>query len=440
MRLMSKAAIGLSSCLLALSAQAQNAASIDSQIDELEKQVQALENSQKRHDNRIKSISEKSLGKDISFNGFMSIGLSQFNKQVEQYDTGQDDELSFLPNSWFGFQMNADLYEGAEFVVQVVAQGHKESSEAFELETEWLYLKQDLGAGFDAQFGRIRFPLFQESQNFFVGNTYPWISPPVSVYGVLELTSVDGVSVNHRFNFGDWYLDTKALLWADAELPFEGTGNKATLDNLKGLTLNFANDEMSFRVAYMRAQQDWDARISAGAFNLVFDYGDDLEYMVQSFKYDNAQIYASAEAIQVKAEHDILPEDNSWNTTLGWYFGEVLVYVGYSKTDVDNGDEIAANIIADYTRRGMFAGNPLAAVVTRASAGASQTVFNEKQETYMTGVKWNFHPKATFKVQVSRLSDFDGTIGNFGEAQSQPGVRPLPDDLYLWETAIQAVF
>ena len=348
---MSYTKVLLSVCLTFVCSISHSADDLTAELDALKKKVGELEAQQtqrgKRFDNFLKKQSEKVL----EFNGFMSIGLSQVSEDGATYETGQTGDLSILPNTLLGLQLNARLYDGGELVTQVVFEGHDEGqADNFEPQVEWLYLNQDLGAGFNTHVGRIRFPLFQESENYHVGFTYPWITPPTSIYGVLRLNSVDGISLNHSLPMEDWILTSKLLVWADANLPLEF--GSATMDNIHGLSLNFGSDYISIRLAYMVGEQNWNAdfpsTVAPALFPDGFDLsiGDDLSYTTLAFKYDDGQLYTSAEAVAVKADDSRLAETEAWNVTFGWHFGPVLAYVSYSKTEVVNSDEIATAINA----------------------------------------------------------------------------------------------
>ena len=333
--------------------------------------------------------------------------------------------------------MNADLYEGGQFVYQVIAKGASNHSDAFELETEWLYLKQDLGANFNMQVGRIRFPAFMDSENYYIGTTYPWVTPPTEIYEVLPITNIDGISYNHSILLGDWLLDSKLLLWGESS---QGSDEyRLILNDVSGISFNLANDNLSLRLAYMIAEEEIqiDAPIGGSLLApLKQNFGDDLTYIIASAKYDNSQAYASIESVNIDVDEGFLDENRNFNITLGWYFGPVLTYIGYSETKVTNSEEIASTINNDLNNATTLVVHPLSPSGYSAFTGdVIASYLNKQQHTSTIGIKYNFNPKASLKVQVQHLDDMGDTAGNF----STGGQLPF-EDIYIYDIAIQAFF
>lgn len=425
--------------------------SIDAEIEALKKQVEKLESKNSSNARRLDSFAKKTSSDKITFNGFMSVGASRTNRAVysstggaeSRYASDQSSSASLLTDTWFGFQMNADLYEGAEFVVQIIAVGDENDSDAsFDPRVEWMYLKQDLGAGFNVQAGRIRFPVFAESENFYIGNTYPWVRPPVEVYNTLPLTRLDGVSVNGSWPVSDdWILDAKALLWATEEVDDFGFGQN-TIDDLRGLVLGLSNDSMSFRVSVMTTSEDYSGTVTIpGAVapnnGFTFNFADDREYRTFAFKYDDGLHYASLEYVDVEVDNGVLPEDERSFVTYGMHFGDWLPYVGVGFTDVKNGESIAAS---DPTPVFLSFGGP--AFPTGTVGTNLENVLNRHQRTFTVGFKWDFQPTAALKFQVQRVDDFGSvssggsTIGNFSHGANLNDV----DEVWVYDVAIQAIF
>lgn len=439
-----------------------NAANIDTDIEALEKQIKRLEAQQKSSARRLDGIAQKSLADKISFNGFVSIGASKTNKEVfdrnsptteRRYAADQSGDASLLTNTWFGFQMNASLYEGAEFVVQIIALGDEgNSAESFDPRTEWMYLKQDLGGGFNIQAGRIRFPVFAESENFYIGNTYPWVRPPVEVYNSLALTRLDGVSLNGSWPIGDeWVLDAKALLWANEEVDSFGGGaggpvsGSNTIDNLRGGVVSFTSDAMSVRLSVMETSENYAGSVrfsSAIAPNngYSFAFKDDRRYTTLAYKYDDGTFYSAVEAVKVDLDKSVLPEDKRFFATFGMHFGNWLPYIGYGENKVDNAQDI---VNSDTNPVRIQFGSPFAPIANLGTVGQNiEGALNRQQKTVTAGFKWDFVPTASLKFQAQRASDFgkttrgNATIGNFSHGTNLDKV----DSVWIYDVAIQAVF
>ncbi|NRB38045.1 MAG: hypothetical protein HRU20_06195 [Pseudomonadales bacterium] len=420
--------------------------SVEQELEILKAKIQVLEENQNKNARLFKSRNSNSDEEMIAFNGFASIGFSQHDGDDITYSGGTTNELSLLPNTWAGLQMNAHLYEGGEFVMQVLAKGMLTGgdSHSFELETEWLFFKQDLGAGFDVQVGRIRFPVFQESENYYVGNTYPWVKPLAAVYDVLPLTNVDGVSVNYLHELGDWSLDAKLLLWASSELAF-GFGH-AKADDIHGLTAKISNDSLSFRLGYTVTKIEYDVDSLTNPFNPsetldAFSYGDTMAFITAAVKYDDGSWYAAVEAVSVDAENGSLPQQQNGYITLGKYFGKWLPYIGYAKTKVKDVEGISQAETEKVTVDNIDVINPHVPVSpfidNSVSVGSLlTTIYDQKETGFMAGFKWDFMPKTSLKFQVQQVEKFDDTRGNFGH-----GTRLSDDEsVLIYDVAIQALF
>lgn len=336
-----------------------------------------------------------------------------------------------LPTTYAGIQMNAELYKGGEFVYQVVAKGKDGEKDDFELQTEWLYLKHDFGAGFNMQAGRIRFPAFMDSENYYVGTTYPWILPPHEIYEVLPLTNIDGFSLNHQVMLGDWLLASKLLLWGESRQG--SSSNELRLNDVYGLAINVSNDYLNMRVAYMAAEEEIRIDSQPNGFLLAplkQTFGDELEYLIAAVRYDDGLIFGSMESVAIDAKKGVLDENRNWNITTGVHLGPVLAYIGYSESHVTNDEKIAAAINDDLNMKTIltiYGPLPLGNVFA--------PYLNRQQHTSTVGVKYDFSPKTALKVQVQYLDDFDGTSGNF----TAGSVLPFKN-VYVYDIAVQGYF
>ncbi len=425
------------------------AATQQEEIDALKQQIQQIEKNQNASQKLLDSMS-KIKTNPITFNGFASIGLSQISESGLdiEYNTGQGSDLSLLPTTYAGIQMHVDLYDSGEFVYQVVAKGTSANgNNAFDLETEWLYLKQDLGANFNMQVGRIRFPAFMDSENYYIGTTYPWITPPTEIYEVLPITNIDGISINHSALLGDWMLSSKMLLWGESS---QGTDSYTLyLNDVYGLSFNLSNDSLSLRLAYMAAEEeiaidfegnkDDDAASGTLYDSMNETFGDDLEYLIASIRYDDGLMFVSAEGVDIKAKDGLLDENRNWNITTGVHIGPVLLYVGYSETKVTNDDELAGNLSEHFDNAEIKVnydvGGGMVIPVDYSKGALLANYLNRQQHTSTIGIKYDFVPKATFKVQVQYMDDFDDTAGNFSGGSSLPF-----EDVYIYDIAVQAFF
>lgn len=80
---------------------------LQKRIDELSDRIQELEQKTDNNSDSITSLVGKDLKNAVTFNGFASFGLSQFDEggHSETYYNGQGSKLDVKPNTWLGLQM-----------------------------------------------------------------------------------------------------------------------------------------------------------------------------------------------------------------------------------------------------------------------------------------------------------------------------------------------
>ena len=405
---------------------------LQKQIDELNSKITELTQKSDSNSDSISSLISKDIQDAVTFNGFASFGLSQLSKngKSEKYYYGQGSDLSILPNTWLGLQMNARLYEKGEVIAQVVSKGNNDKS--FDLDMEWLFYKQDLGANFSAQLGRIRFPVFIDSEVVYIGNIYPTVAPPAEIYSILPINHIDGTSVSYSGSAGDWGFDAKAVIWGNSSENYNGYN--LSLHRIFGVSFGANNDALSMHVGVFRAEE----RIEITDPVYAAEFGDVLTYKTAAIRYDDQRFYVSAEGISIKTKRDLLDENRNWNITAGVYAGPVLFYVGHSSTRITNSSNLINSLSQELGSIDLSAlynlpPNTLAPVPR---GYIYEPFLGRRQATETTGIKYNIAPNIALKAQVQYAAHFDGTQGNFSSATANISFNHM----YIYDLAIQASF
>ena len=133
----------------------------------------------------------------ISINGFGSVIGGMTFEDDETY-FGNDDNLSFQPESRFALQIGAPIGEKWSATAQILARGEKNFDPAF----EWAYIGYQASDDLKILMGRQRFKLYKYSDYVDVGYAYPWLRTPQGVYA-LPFSSGDGVSAIYTTYSGD---------------------------------------------------------------------------------------------------------------------------------------------------------------------------------------------------------------------------------------------
>jgi len=394
--------------------------------------------------------------RNLTAHGFVSFGASQLSEDsyindfgdetTISYETGQQSDASIFGNTWAGFQINAPLFKYTDFIYQVIIEADDSASNDFETRTEWMYLKHELGAGFNTQIGRIRLPAFMDSEVRYVAQTYPWVTAPSEIYSLLPVNHIDGVSLNHHAELGDWSIDSKAILWGESK--DDSDTYSLSLDNTYGLAVDATYESLQIHAAVLATTELIDINLPSGTVKSLPDgvtasFEDELLFYVLGARFDDGQAYASAEYVQVETDKGLVDETEAYNITLGWYFGDFLPYISLSSTDTTNSDDIAGNIddeLGSSFNVALGANHPnnptsnTLPIGPRPVGTIAAPFFIKKQSNTSLGVKYNLTPAVSLKAQVQKVDGFDGTGGKFDDPS-------LPyDEIIIYDLAIQAAF
>ena len=177
---------------------------------------------------------------------------------VSNYEYGgvyQNNGWNAANESMVGIQANAHIDDQLSAVVQLDARGLN----GYQASVDWAYVSYNLNNQFTVQAGRKRLPLYMYSDYAYVGYAYPWIRPPVDLYG-WEIYSYDGANLQYNNTFGDWALSTNT--WAgNSSLPNapglmniyqQGSAIDTSWRDIIGTSFDLSNDYIHVRAVYMQ--------------------------------------------------------------------------------------------------------------------------------------------------------------------------------------------
>jgi hypothetical protein len=212
---------------------------------------------------------------DVSFHGFGQVVMGTTfsnNRTVPTIVSGANyhADPTFTPNSNFGLQASAPLSNNISATAQILAQGEDD----FQPKFQWAYLKYQFNDTYALKVGRLQLPFYQYSDYQFVGEAYPWVLPPESVYNA-SATSYDGLNFSAQKSVGDWFFYMQAIYGNNQFTTHTGSGSTelnvtATANNETGLALEGDySDWLNLRAAafYTEASVTGD-----GSFALLDQY------------------------------------------------------------------------------------------------------------------------------------------------------------------------
>ncbi len=364
----------------------------------------------------------------ITFDGFASVGVAQSNSSADFQVRGDQihDDFDFNADTVLGLQAAFLVNEKASFVTQVVARGVDETrgDDEFDLQVEWAYLNYKLDALTDLRLGRSRLPLFMLSEYLEVGYAYPWVRPPVEVYGLIgNFSNYDGVNLRHsRLLRGDWYLTAQAY-W----------GGRATDGVLAGSTLNIDIDDLfGFNVGLIHGNTRVYASVASADLSLaplpaslapveaalnaagqtLTVRKEDVDFFGTGFHYNNGKWLGMGEFTRVRINEWLLDWE-SFYLTGGYQWGDLLTHVTYGKLNsTDHADRVFLGGAVDF-RDAPF-------------------LIDAEQTSWTVGLRYDLGSGMALKGEWQRVSQFNGTAGMFSS---------IPDDsVHVWSVVLDAMF
>lgn len=361
-----------STVLVSLLSLSVHAADDQQRLDQLEERLDTLQ----------KQMTETSLEK-TRFNGFFSTGYTRATNDAGYDDATEDSDLRTL--SLFGLQGTFALTRNTEAVLQLVSRGNED----WDTEAEWAYLRHQFRTGTEVRAGKMRLPLFMESETLEIGYGQPWARPPEAVYDPVPVRSYLGADLAHTFSFDSSSLETRVFgghLNDDAD-SLGGTVD-VELRNLTGLTANWTNYLWTFRGVYARAEA---SVASAGG---VIDLGDDekAEFMGLGLSYDDGTWLLMSELTRVEVDGEFQDTDSAY-ITFGRRIKEVTPYVTASWIESQD----------NYERDGV--------IFPTGGPGIPADVLDVRRQAYSLGMRWDMTTSVAMKFDWTHARGFGKTTG-----------------------------
>lgn len=290
--------------------------------------------------------------------------------------------------------VQADIRIDDQLSATVQVDGH--AIDGYEAALDWAYLSYRASNNWTFQAGHKRLPLYYYSDSNYIGYSYPWVRPPVDVYG-WEIYSYDGVNAIYSSTVGDWAL--RGNVWAGSQKDddsammgriYNGERTSVTWSDILGGAIDVGNDIVNLRFVYMQSSLEQTQHLAAGDPAIDPAVGPDVEDYPAGARQ---RIYGAALNVDYgnflwRSEYntfvrkDIYQTAPSFFASAGYRIGEVTVMGTYSQYRED-----------------------------------SDTNYTEPQRynTRTGTVRWDFRRKMALKAQVDRFKD-ESTLPFVGDA------------------------
>lgn len=361
---------------------------------------------------------------DLRIDGFANFAAGQMVSDTDQGSLyGYDEDVSFQPETSYGIQFRGDLQEKLAVTAQIVGRG---DTEEYDAKVTWAYLSYEVTDELTIKAGRSRVPYFLYSDFIDVGYAYHWLRPPESVY-TLGFENQDGIVLEHLTDLMGW--TSRITLMAgrsDSTSVSAGEELFVSIKNQIGGAWSMSYDWFTMRVAYFQSRVaipnegtaalaqgivDYDAGLALAvpgyqvgtldsvADDVQFDE-DKASFAGIAFSADINNIIAVAEYTMVRADETPLEERNSWYISAGYRIQKFTPFFTYEKWDFN----AQTDTVNDFERSAPITGiGPIDAGRAGILAGLNQAFIGTKDaDTIGIGLRYDFHPSATFKVEYNQ--------------------------------------
>ena len=372
----------------------------------------------------------------FSFSGYGTLGVVHSDYDQADYlvdafkptGPGHTRDWSADVDSRIAGQASAAFGDRLSAVVQVIVQ--QRHDDTYKPVVEWANVKYQFTPDLSVRAGRVVLPVFMVTESRRVGYANPWVRPPVEVYSLVPVTSVDGVDASWRVQGGGFTHTVGANAGrANAKFPSSSgvEASEAIVRDLFALAYTAESGALTARVNYGRAT------LTIGSYDPLFEafrfFGPQgqaiadryhvtdrrVDFLGFSANYDPGPWFATAEWARFDT-HSVLAERSGWYVSGGARFGRFTPYATYAQIKVDSNTSDPGVDLALLPPQVQ----PLAA---QANFILNQQLANfPDQKTVSLGVRWDFAKSAALKLQWDRVEMGAGSKGTFGNVQ--PGFQP----------------
>jgi hypothetical protein len=357
-----------------------------------------------------------------TFSGYGTVGAVHSDERQADYASssmkadgaGRSAPWSRHVDSKLGGQLDVNVGERWSAVLQVVTEQRLDYS--YQPRVEWANVKYQVTPELALRVGRIAMPMFIAAEYRKVGYAYPWVRPPIEVYGVLPLGSSDGVDLNWHWN-GESMRSTTQVLYGRTDIPLYD-GARLRGHAIAGFSHTVEQGAFSARASLVTA------RLTVSLFPDLFRAldtfgpgGRDIARRLQvggkrastlslGLNYDPGQWFVTSEAGSSKVD-GYLGSTRSAYLGGGWRQGSLTPYAGFARVwgrRPQGPDALILDGLAPcQAAAGGRVNTSLAALMRMVPA----------QSTLSAGLRWDAAPNLAFKLQHERVTTRGGSRGMF---------------------------
>jgi hypothetical protein len=365
----------------------------------------------------------------FSFSGFGTLGIVHSSEDRADFTStaskprgaGYSRAWSAEPDSLVAAQVTALLGERFSAVLQVVSEQNHDHT--YRPHVEWANVKYQVTPDLSVRLGRTVLPVLMLAESRKVGFSNPWVRPPVEVYGLVPVTSNDGVDASYRIRVGDGGSNIFHLAGGRTDTEFPAATSEAR-------KLLIFDDTFEYGFATIR--------FNVGRASVTVDSLDPLMAAFRQFGPEGTAIadkYAMKDRpvtfTGVGASYDpgawfvmgewsrivgggVIGRKSAWYASGGYRIDRITPYVTYGRARADN--------LSDPGLTLAFLPPQLAQPANALNSALNSSLSSKiVQHTLSVGTRWDVARNTALKVQYDHTSVAPGSNGALGNLQ--PGFQ-----------------
>jgi hypothetical protein len=188
-----------------------------------------------------------------------------FMPYIDQISGAEKGRADFGSGSVLGGQFDYIWTDGLQFSTQNVIR--KDVDDHYSPATQTLNIGYNFAQEYNVKVGRIGYPFFNYSDTLYMGYGMPYLRAPYDLYSIFTFTNYNGAQLTNRKMLGNYFVETKVGYGNTNQNIMVGVGKSPLeLDKARIASVQFGDDKLTFRIAYMDAL----VTISNGKANDLF--------------------------------------------------------------------------------------------------------------------------------------------------------------------------
>jgi hypothetical protein len=373
---------------------------------------------------------------NFSFSGYATFGISHSDNRDADYladifkpnGPGYTRGWSADVDTRAGIQATANITSKVSAVLQVITQQNYQGS--YRPAVEWANVKFQATPDLAVRAGRVVLPVFMVTDYRRVGYANTWVRPPVELYSLVPITTIDGADGSWRTQLGNAANTLQATVGrADAKFPNSSGFEAGTAEvrNAFAAANTIEYGPATLRVNY--GQADLTVQALAPLFDAYRQFGPPGAALADRFdvrgrkadfvgvgaSYDPGKWFVMAEAARFNT-HSVLGTKRAWYVSGGYRAGAFTPYATFARVS-------AGSPTSDPGLSTLGLPPEAAAVAGMLNAALNHTLgLLTQQSTVSVGVRWDVFRNVAIKAQYDRIRTENGSFGTFGNFQ--PGFVP----------------